>query len=239
MEERTMKTADLITTVSTGFADKLVRIHGQKVRVIRNGYQPLTDSTKVSLPECFTISYTGTIYTGKQDPNKVLVALCNLLESSSISRDRIALNFYGRYDNALQQTIERYGLGKVALQKGNLPREEIRERQRASHLLLLLQWEDPNERGIFPLKFYEYLNAGRPILATGGAEAGEIGAILDQTCAGTTASTIPEIEWALQQAYDAYLKQGTPDYHGIQEVITSYGYVEQARLLDEAIRSLL
>ena len=238
MEVRTLANADLITTVSSGFAEKLVQLHGARVVVIRNGYQSMPDSGSAALPECFTISYTGTIYAGKQDPNKVLAALRRLIEAGQIARERIALNFYGRYDSTLQQAIAEHELEGVAVQQGSLPRAEIRRRQRASHLLLLLQWEDPDEQGIFPLKFYEYLDAGRPILATGGGESNEIGAILDETRTGATAVTVLEIEQALLRAYEAYLTRGTPDYQGIPEAIARYSYSGCARQLAACLEQI-
>jgi hypothetical protein len=161
----------------------------------------------------------------------VLVALRNLIETGQIARDRIILNFYGRYDTALQQAIIAQNLEGVATQLGRLPRSEIRQHQRSSHLLLLLQWENPDERGILPLKFYEYLDAGRPILATGGADPNEIGAILEETRTGVTAISTTEIERAIVNVYEKYLNPGTLDYHGLPEVIANYSYSGCARKL--------
>ena len=224
MEVRTLSSSDLITTVSSGVAEKLTQLHGEKVVVIRNGYQPILDMASIILPERFTISYTGTIYAGKQDPNKVLAALRHLIDARQIVGERIALNFYGRYDSALQQAIVEHGLAGVALQQGRLPRAEIRRRQRTSHLLLLLQWEDPAEHGIFPLKFYEYLDAGRPILATGGAGSDEIAAILAETRAGTIAVSMPEVRQSLLGAYQEFLGGRAPEYIGRPEAIARYSY---------------
>jgi glycosyltransferase involved in cell wall biosynthesis len=239
MEIRTLTNADLITTVSSGFAEKLVQLHGERVAVIPNGYQPMSDSGPAILPERFTISYTGTIYAGKQDPNKILATLSRLIEAGQIARESIALNFFGRYDSALQQAIADHGLVGVAVQLGSLPRVEIRRCQRSSHLLLLLQWEAPDEQGIFPLKFYEYLDAGRPILATGGAGSNEISTILDETHTGTTAVTLPEIEQTLLLAYEAYLTQGTPDYQGNPEAIARYSYAGCSRKLVECLEKII
>lgn len=239
MEVRTLKNADLISTVSSGFADKLVQLHGKRVVVIRNGFQPMADSLPTILPERFTISYTGTIYAGKQDPNKVLAALRILIEAGQIDRERISLNFYGRYDSVLQQVIVDYGLADVAEQLGILPRFEIRQRQRSSHLLLLLEWEIPDEQGIFPLKFYEYLDAGRPILATGGTGSNEISTILEETCTGAIALTVPEIERKLLSSYKTYLTNGALDYQGNPDAIARYSYAGCSQNLAEYLEKLI
>lgn len=224
LERRTIARSDLITTVSTGVAEKLAQLHGEKVVVVRNGYQPIPGIVSIALPDVFTISYTGTIYAGKQDPNKVLAALRHLLASGAIAAERIALNFYGRYDSALQQMIVAHGLEGVAVQQGCLSRAEIRRRQCASHLLLLLQWEDPDEHGIFPLKFYEYLAAGRPILATGENGSGEIAAILEETKTGTVAVSEAEISKSLLGAYQEFLGSGKPKYCGCSDAIARYSF---------------
>lgn len=231
LEVETLTNADVITTVSSGFAETLIRLHGERVVIIRNGYQAMPDSAPAVLPERFTISYTGTIYAGKQDPNKVLTALRRLIDAGQIARDDVVLNFYGRYSSALQRAIAEHELQAVVVQQGSLPRAEMRRRQRASHLLLLLQWEAPDEQGILPLKFYEYLDSGRPILATGGVATNEISAILEETRTGATAVTVPEIEQALLRAYEAYSAWGTPDYQGIPEAIAQYSYSGCARQL--------
>lgn len=239
LEVRTLKDADLITTVSSGVAEKLVQLHGERVAVIRNGYQPISDLVPEILPERFTISYTGTIYAGKQNPNKVLAALRGLIEDGEIDRECIALNFYGRYDSALQRAIAEHGLDGVAVQHGILPRVETRRRQRASHLLLLFQWEVLDEQGIFPLKFYEYLDSGRPILATGGSRSSEISEILDETCTGTIAITVPEIQKTLRLAYDACLKRGAADYRGSPAAISRYSYAGCSKKLVEHLEKIL
>lgn len=231
LEIRTLRDASLITTVSSGFAEKLAKLHSQEIVVIRNGFQPVIDRTEVVLPDIFTISYTGNIYAGKQDPCKVLHALRQLIDNGEIDESRIALNFYGRYDSALQHAIIELRLEKVVVQRGCLSRAESRTRQRASHLLLLLQWEDLHERGIFPLKFYEYLDAGRPILATGGAASDEICTIIDETRSGSYAVTVPDIVAAFRNAYLTYLEGHRPDYHGIPEKIAHFSYSGIARQL--------
>ncbi|MDP2430850.1 MAG: glycosyltransferase [Pseudomonadota bacterium] len=224
LEVRTLRSADLLTTISLPLADRLESLHGNRVAVVRNGYQPRSSALPETLPERFTISYTGTIYAGKQNPDRILAALRHLFESGQMDRSRVALNFYGRHDSALQETIAKMGLAEVVRQHGMLPRAETRQRQRCSHLLLFLQWEDPDEQGIFPLKLYEYLDAGRPILATGATGSDEIKDMLAETCAGTTALTSSDIEQALLAAYRSFLADGTVPYHGIPQAIDHYSY---------------
>jgi undecaprenyl pyrophosphate phosphatase UppP len=59
----------------------------------------------------------------------------------------------------------------------------------SAHLVLVpyfLKWEDPQERGVYSGKVFEYLAAKRPILATGGTDD-VITELLNETNAGIDA----------------------------------------------------
>jgi len=225
LELRTLRSADLLTTISKPLEEKLLSLHGDRVAIVRNGYQPMAETlTTVELPERFTISYTGTIYAGKQNPSLLFVALRNLVKNGRIATEKIAINFYGRHDSMLQQLVSEFGLQDVVTQKGFIPRSEIRLRQKESHLLLLLQWEDSSEEGIFPLKLFEYLDSGRPVLATGGSASGEIADILRETNAGIVATNLNQVEQAVLRAYEVFLAGGAPEYQGDPVSIARYSY---------------
>ena len=240
LEKSTIAPADMVSTVSVAVAEKLSQLHGERVVVVPNGYQPVVDDHALEMPERLTISYTGTIYQGKQDPNLILAAMKELIEEGRIDGSRVALNFYGRYNNALQNRITELGLEKSVRQMGSLPRAEIRRCQRNSHILLLLQWEDRNERGIFPLKFYEYLDASRPIIATGGDRESDLADIIADTGSGWVAETVPEIKRLLAGAYDEFYAAGFLEYHGNAEAIEKYSFNGCAKklsvYLDEVVK---
>lgn len=240
LELRTLRSADLLTTISKPLEAKLLSLHGDRVGLVRNGYQPMADALEiVQLPPRFTISYTGTIYAGKQDPSRLLVPLHNLVKSGRMAAEKIAVNFYGRHDSMLQQMVCELGLQEVVKQKGLVPRGEIRLRQKESHMLLLLQWEDSSEEGIFPLKLYEYLDSGRPVLATGGADAGEIADILEQTRAGVVATTQDQVEKAVLRAYDVFLAGAPPEYQGDPVAIARYSYAGCASQLSTCLEGVI
>lgn len=235
LELKTLSNVDRIITVSKGFAEKLSNLHGVDVDVVRNGYQPICERPKVVFPEKLIISYTGTIYSGKQDPSKIIMALKKLLNIGEIDPKRISLEFYGRYDSSLQHIIDSNGLGGIVEQKGLLPRAEIRKRQMNSHLLLLLQWEDIEEKGIFPLKFYEYLDSRRPILATGGEASSELAELMKETNTGAVAIDVDDITSYLENVYASYVSKGLVEYSGDIECIAKFSYSSAAENLKESL----
>jgi glycosyltransferase involved in cell wall biosynthesis len=231
LEKRLIASADVISTVSEGFSKKLKQLHGNKVIVIPNGYQEVDRHLQQSLPEVLTFSYTGTIYSGKQDPYKILRALQELLADGTIAANRVVFNIYGRHDSELAQAIDALELQTTVFQCGSRARSEIRDIQSNTHVLVLFQWEDLSESGIFPLKFYEYLDAGRFILATGGASLTEISEILTMTASGTVAPNVNEIKAIISQLYQEFYETGHINYLGNREQISSYSYSASAEKL--------
>jgi len=103
--------------------------------------------------------------------------------------------------------------------------------------LLLLNWEDPNEKGVYPTKLFEYLSAQRPILATGGFRGDDVEEILAKTEAGVYAPTPALVESVLRAFYSEYEKTGTVTYHGNRAKLKNYSYEDKAacfaRILDQ------
>jgi hypothetical protein len=120
-------------------------------------------------------------------------------------------------------------------QKGTLPRGEVRKLQMSSHLLLLLQWEDPEEKGIFPLKFYEYLDSRRPILATGGVASSEVAEILKETGTGSVATDVDEIVNVLKRSFSSFVSDGTLGFPGNVGRIEKYSYLSAAEKLRDIL----
>lgn len=80
----------------------------------------------------------------------------------------VAVEFYGRYPGSVAQLAASYGVEHLVTMKGQVPyRESLRVQQEAD-ALLLFPWTDPKERGVYSGKLFEYVGAGRPILAVGG-----------------------------------------------------------------------
>jgi len=238
LEWKTLLLADAMTAASPLYAKKQEAFHKRHVRMITNGFEP--ESLNVPqdlLSEKFTITYTGTIYPGKQDPEKLLAALSHLLNGKQIQREDVEVRFFGQSYQWFNRKIFEYGLEDVVKPCGILSRQESIKAQRASHLLLLLNWEDKNESGVYPLKFFEYLSARRPILAVGGFPGDDIEGFLTETKAGSYATTVEEIGDRIVDAYREYHRTKQVTYHGDLRKIMNYSYNAMARrfacLLDQ------
>ncbi len=240
LERKTLSTAEALVTVSKPLVERLKILHeGKKVYEVTNGFDPEEmNTTKNSLTAKFTITYTGQIYTGKQDPSKLLQALRELISEGIMKPDDVEVRFYGYEEAWLTREIEKYGLKDVVKQYGVVPRKIALEKQRESQLLLLLNFEDPMEKGTYTLKIFEYLAAKRPILVTGGFDNDVKEKLLTETKAGFYAK-VQDVKKILEKTYLDYKVNGEITYEGDEEEINRYSYREMARkfatILDQII----
>jgi hypothetical protein len=240
LEIRTLSGSDAIIAATPAYASKQRGLHNKSTMVVTNGF----DHEYLNIPPAkltakFVVTYTGQIYRGKQDPGKFLQALRNLISRGVIDAEDIEVRFFGPRYHWLRDAIIDLGLSDTVGQYGTVPRDEAWTRQRESHVLLLLNWEDPAEKGVYPLKLFEYLSACRPILATGGIRGDDLEEILADTGAGEYAVTVDDIELSILRSYKKFKCAGGVPYQGDFRAIQRYSYrgmaERVAELLDEIV----
>ena len=154
------RTADAVTCVSEAIADE-VRGLGARgpVRVIANGCD-FDDFTGLEYEPArrFRITHTGSFF-GKRDPRPFLQAFHNA------GLDAVA-RFVGDFRSSDREWAEALDLGDRLEIVDYLPRADSLRFQRDSEALLLLVPDAGGRgRGVLSGKVFEYIAAGRPILA--------------------------------------------------------------------------
>jgi glycosyltransferase involved in cell wall biosynthesis len=135
------------------------------------------DGLEYRRAERFRITHTGTIF-GRRDPKPFLHALARMDED-------VLARFVGDFRDADRATIAELGLGERVELVPYLPRREALALQRDSDaLLLLIPAGEGRGRFVVSTKVFEYLAAGRPILAS-VPEDGAAAELLRETGAGT------------------------------------------------------
>lgn len=192
--------ADLVTTVSEGLALRLRELH-PNVHVLHNGIDPdlLQAGEAESAPaETFTITYTGSVYRNRQDPGILLATLSDLIQNNRIDRSKIRLVYAGKDGEMWLAWMKAYGLEDLLNDCGLISRQEALALQRRSCLNLLLSWSAPEISGVLTGKLYEYLAAGRPILALlNGPPDEEFDLLFARWKAGLVVSDSPQSHAAL------------------------------------------
>ena len=113
------------------------------------------------------ILYSGQIYQGR-DPRPFFDALQALLSERKVGRRPIRVDFFGAYRFTdrhfdLAAEIHKRGVGEVLSVHSEIPYAQSLAEMARSDILLL--FDTPRRRIGVSAKLYEYIGAGRPILA--------------------------------------------------------------------------
>jgi len=241
LEKKVLRNSSIITAATPGIAAEEEKLNKKASFTITNGFDPelmMNDQAFLLDKEKLTITYTGRIYPGKQDPIKFLLAIKELIDENKIEREKIKVQFFGEPLMWLENEIKKMGLSDVVFQYSSIPREEIFQKQKNSHILLLLCWEDETQKEVYPKKFFEYLISGRPILATGGTKDETIKKIISETKTGVSALNIKEIKEKILFFYQEFIKTGEVPYHGDLKKIEQYSYRSMAKKFAELLNQI-
>ena len=229
LEVNTITQADALVTVSKPLANKLRILHLKKpIFTIMNGFDIDEINKSAINNKKFTITYTGNILFGKQDPELLFKTIRELIDESTLKLNDIRVNFYGPVQYWLTQKIDKHGLDKIVTQHGTVPREIALKSQRKSQILLILGWNDPKERGVYPGKFFEYLAAKRPILAI-GEHRGVLAELLEETNAGNYFSKFKPLKYFITRCYKEYKMKGEVQYYGNISQVKKFSHYEMAK----------
>lgn len=240
LEKATLRSSDALVTVSHPWAARLQRRFPSKsVYVITNGFDAEDFQTAPNnLSPVFSITYTGQLYQGKRDPSLLFEAVDDLFRSSILERQNVTIDFYGPIELWLPALVHRYHLESVVKLHGEVSREESLRAQRQSQLLFLPVWSDPQETGQHSSKVFEYLGAGRPILALGQVRS-VVTELLEETGAGRHLATKEQLRSYLTQAYREFKHEGRVRYEPRPAAIAKYTHREITRRFVERLNSLL
>ena len=104
--------------------------------------------------------------------------------------------------------------------------------------MLFFQWEDLKEIDLCPLKFYEYLNSGKTILATGGSKFTEVADIIKKTKTGFIAVELTDVQKILKKLYDQFIKKKIIHMRN-KKVILNYSFFKSSKQFKELLDKLI
>jgi hypothetical protein len=242
-----MKQASVAAAITPAMLEYVRRTYGVEGDVVMVGFDPDEQPVVQAEPHNrLRLAYTGSVYPGDQRPDLFFEALDRVLSShtenpppievvfAGTGRDRELLALVGRYPNAARacEFVER------------LPPDGALRLQRKADGLVMFNCTAPApEEGTlsFPAKTFEYLNAGRPILALPSDPGGWGDDLLERTRAGVTADSVSDIAAVLQEWLRTWRAGVALPYTGDPEQIARYSQPRQAavlaRLLDRAVAS--
>jgi len=240
LELRTLQEADALVTVSEPLAETLRHLHKQEqILSITNGFDP-DDYTALPLTKEFTITYTGQLHEGKRDPRALLAVILELIDSKRIDESRVRIRFFGPKASWLENFVKEKNMESVVSFE-SVDRATALKKQAESQILLLLNWDHPDEKGVYTGKLFEYLGARRPIIATSGSNVGDnvVQRLLKETHSGYFVSEPDDIKKIILHYYNDYETTGSVMYKGKQGQIEMYTHHEMTKKFSELFETVI
>jgi len=222
IERRINKNADILVTVSPTWRDTLIALYGKECLLLENGYLPGDEpingiNDRPVFSKKYTFVYTGVFYEGKYDPIPFFEALQELVDCGMLEEGQAEVLIYGPNSNLLQESLcaNRFP-GVLVKLMSQVSRDEALRIQRGATALIFLAQDKPEAQGVLTGKIYEYMVAGRPIIACGVSPESAVGQLLTQTTSGfICGSDKKKIVEALRDIVDG--KIPTPNMEKIKQ----------------------
>ena len=181
LESEVLNKADHIITTSHTTKAEFESKTTRPIRVITNGFDNLPKEPITS--DYFEISHIGSLLSGRS-PEILWKAIAEIVEDVPDFRNKLKIRLAGKISSEVKESIEELGLQKYLQIDGYVSHKEALTMQNRASILLLLEIDSVETRGIIPGKIFEYFAAKKPILAI-GPENWEAGKMVLDTQSGT------------------------------------------------------
>ncbi|MEB8345583.1 glycosyl transferase family 1 [Flavobacteriaceae bacterium KMM 6898] len=182
LESKVLNKADSIIVTSTITKQEFTKITNKPITVITNGFDKVM-GTSHKLDNTFTIAHIGSLLTGR-NPKVLWQALKELTEENADFKKELRLELIGIVSKDVLESIKNHGLQPYISLMGYVSHEKALERQQSSQVLLLVEIDSEETKGIIPGKFFEYIKAERPILGV-GPQGWEVAQMISETNTGS------------------------------------------------------
>lgn len=179
LDERVIEKASAVVTVSEPISDYYRARHAARVETIANGFDPDEFRGEATpRPTTFRDDRINIVHTGRLGRSRVGTRIDAMLEALLRFDDgeadrRVLLHFFGVYSAEESRLLQPFVDRGLVLMHGLVSRDEALALQRHADVLLLVT--AVGQRSVATGKLFEYLGAGKPILAlTAGTEAESI-----------------------------------------------------------------
>jgi glycosyltransferase involved in cell wall biosynthesis len=237
LERRWLKSAGAVVCVSRPAAEDLRSRLGIEPLLIPNGWDPdlagMEDgsrATELLDPDRVSLVYTGRFGSYGRDPRPLVRALAELASDDPEAAARIELVVAGPLTDDEAELMRRDVSPARIVAAGTLSRERALALQRGADALLLVA--SPRRSQLANIKLFEYLAAGRPIVAlAAGTEAGRI--VAEAGGETVSAEDVPAIKAVLRRLADGALHSPDPAAR------EAYSYPAVAKRMVEAVERAL
>ena len=203
LEKMVLTTADKIIVTSKSTKREFAEHTDVEISVITNGYES-NYQDGAELDSDFTIAHIGSLLS-ERNPKNLWKVLSDLAREDSVFRNDLRLEFIGVVSQDVLDTLYRHELAPYLKLTGYVSHAEALRKQRGAQVLLLVEIDSEETKGIIPGKLFEYMAAKRPILAVGPEEWDASDIIRDtETGAAFNYNSRTDLKEIIQTYYKAY-----------------------------------
>lgn len=181
LEHLVLNSADKIVVTSNATKAEFGTITSKPIVVVTNGFDGIP-SPNLPLDTKFTLSHIGSLLSGR-NPKNLWSSLQGLIEENADFKASFQLQLIGVVSTDVLETLDDFNLTPFVHLKGYLSHEEAVAHQQKSQVLLLVEINSAETKGIVAGKLFEYMAANRPILGFGPKDW-EAGKIIAETHTG-------------------------------------------------------
>jgi glycosyltransferase involved in cell wall biosynthesis len=239
MEKRILTNAHAVTATSQMLVDTLAGI-GQRqtgtTHFLPNGYDADDFAEPVSISDaCFDVAYVGAI-SSFADPRTLLEGFRMFVETAQLSPAETRLHFIGAdITGKLSSWVRENGLDEYVKAGSYVPHLDAIRAMRQADLLVYLVCPG-SFQALIPGKTFEYLAAGKPVLAIGDCIEGMQWLMQHAAVRHCDFHAIGAIRCALLAFYDEFYKGELPK---ASPPATEFSREWQAKKLAEILSSTL
>ena len=181
LERKVLTSADHVVVTSQGTKKEFSAITKKPITVITNGYDGEYKTPRIP-DEKFSLVHIGSLLSNR-NPAMLWKVLSALINENAEFAAQLQITLAGAVSEEVKQSLAAFGLSPFLQDEGYVAHQKALQLQQNAQLLLLIEMNRPETKVILPGKLFEYLQAGRPIVAL-GPEGSDMEAIIAETKTG-------------------------------------------------------
>lgn len=190
LELSVLNNASRVTVITNDMKREFNELGIDHIAIIPNGFDPddfangdKSESEPRELDKKFSLTHIGTIVPSR-NPETLWKVIAELVRTDEEFARDLNVKLVGAIDFSVQRSINENNLGDWITNIDYLPHTEAIGLLKHTQVLILLINNSPFAKGVQTGKLFEYMNAGRPVLAVGPPD-GEAGRLLEETGTGS------------------------------------------------------
>ncbi len=201
LERRVVAGATALVALSRGIGCYFEKTYNRKAQVIYNNFEPEDYPYVAPSAGKFTVLYTGAMYSSRS-PEPFLAGLAEFVRQQQLTPAQVEFVWLGSsHDLDVRGMAERLEVLPFVRLEGRVAHAEALRRTQSASVLLTIQ--SPEDNIHVPGKLFEYIGAGRPILAV--SQPCEVTELVRSHGVGRVAGpSAPEVAAALNEMWTSW-----------------------------------